>query len=168
MPAFIRLSTLLRRESKWEEPASKLRRWSKPWLREGNALDCWEGYRAEEGVSGIEFLDGESSAFRIVCNWRPMVFDTPDECLLWEIDQLPESRASWASECCLGRTGLCSAGDSLLVKDAIEGRACDWVMVPGGAGGPGGGGGRCWGIESIMTTQEVVKGGRGGGENKQR
>jgi len=39
MPTFMRLSTLLRRESKCEL-ASKLTRLSKPWLSEGRALGC--------------------------------------------------------------------------------------------------------------------------------
>lgn len=43
--------------------------------------------------------------------------------LLWEMDQLPESRASRDSECCLNRTGLCSDGERLLVRAAMEGRA---------------------------------------------
>lgn len=30
-------------------------------------------------MSGIEFRDGESSALRMVCNCKPMLFDTPDE-----------------------------------------------------------------------------------------
>jgi hypothetical protein len=39
IPAFMRLSTLPRRESVCE-PASKLARWSKPWLSDGRAFDC--------------------------------------------------------------------------------------------------------------------------------
>lgn len=83
IPAFIRLSTLLRRESKCV-PVSKLKRLSNPWLREGRAFVLvWvsrrhghdlqiptgcDGYRAEEGVSGTELREGESSALRIVCS----------------------------------------------------------------------------------------------------
>lgn len=37
MPAFMRLSTLLRRESKWEVD-STLNRLSKPWLSDGSAF----------------------------------------------------------------------------------------------------------------------------------
>jgi hypothetical protein len=47
-----------------------------------------------------------------------------DSRLLWEMDQLPESRASQASDWCLRRTGLCSAGVRVLVREAMEGRAC--------------------------------------------
>jgi hypothetical protein len=38
-----------------------------------------DGYLAEEGVPGTELRDGESSALRMVCSWRPMLFDTVDE-----------------------------------------------------------------------------------------
>lgn len=87
MPAFMRLSTLLRLDSKCEL-ASKLSRLSNPWLSEGRAFGwaTWErpeGYRAEDGVSGIELRDGDSSeGLRRVCNCRPMPWETVEECLL--------------------------------------------------------------------------------------
>jgi hypothetical protein len=51
IPTFMRLSTLLRRESKCE-PASMLKRLSpNPWLREGNGALCWEG--CQHALHGI-------------------------------------------------------------------------------------------------------------------
>lgn len=38
-----------------------------------------DGYLAEEGVSGTELRDGESSALSMVCSCRPMLFDTVEE-----------------------------------------------------------------------------------------
>lgn len=38
-----------------------------------------EGYLLEDGVSGTELRDGESSGFSRVCSWRPMVLETVEE-----------------------------------------------------------------------------------------
>lgn len=38
-----------------------------------------DGYLADEGVSGTELRDGESSALSMVCSCRPMLFDTVEE-----------------------------------------------------------------------------------------
>lgn len=122
MPEFIRLSTLLRRESRYEDEASRLWRLSNAWLNDGNAWGVCDGWRADCGVSGMEFREGESSALRMVWSWRPVVLETPDECLLWvwEMDQVPESRASGGWRACIwdgsGEVRLC-------VSDAMEGRA---------------------------------------------
>ena len=40
---------------------------------------CCDGYLPDEGVSGTEIRDGESSALRMVCSCNPMVFETPEE-----------------------------------------------------------------------------------------
>lgn len=84
---FMRLSTLLRRESRYEDAASVdavLFLLSKPWLIDGNALCCivsarlqgrdqqvqrrTGGYLPDDGVTGSESRDGVSSAFKIVCS----------------------------------------------------------------------------------------------------
>jgi len=82
MPELTRLSTLLRRESKCE-PASMLSLLSKAWFNDGRVLDCCErpdGYLLDDGVSGTECREGESSGLRSVCNWSPMLLlETVDE-----------------------------------------------------------------------------------------
>ena len=84
-----------------------------------------DGCRLEDGVSGTELREGDSSGLRSVCTLRLMLgllLETVDESrdvsddqdanvgsacelqqavdlrLLWETDQLPESRASRASD----------------------------------------------------------------------
>jgi hypothetical protein len=53
-----------------------------------------------------------------------VIDDVKDSRLLCEMDQLPESRASRASDWCLRRTGLCSEGGRVLVREAMDGSAC--------------------------------------------
>jgi hypothetical protein len=53
-----------------------------------------DGYLLDDGVSGTELRDGESSGFRRVWSWRPMVAETADEssaCV-----------RSWSSRACHG------------------------------------------------------------------
>ena len=38
-----------------------------------------DGYLADDGVSGTEWREGESSALRIVCSCNPMLLETPEE-----------------------------------------------------------------------------------------
>ena len=76
----------------------------------------------------MELREGESSGLRRVWSCRPMVLqlvllDMVDECLLCEMDQLPESRASRASDWYPRRAGLCSEGERELVREAMDGSA---------------------------------------------
>lgn len=79
IPWCMRLSTLLRRESIESAPLSRLSLLfmsEKPWLIEGRMAlpDCEElRPRPESGVVGTECREGESSGFRSVCTWRPLL-----------------------------------------------------------------------------------------------
>ena len=75
IPLFMRLSMLLRRESKCE-PVSVLSLLSKPWFTGGRVVDGCErpdGNLLDDGVSGTECREGESSGLRSVCSCRPML-----------------------------------------------------------------------------------------------
>jgi hypothetical protein len=54
---------------------------SSEWLgRTWDDCEKPEGYLADDGVSGTEWRDGESSeGLRRVCTWSPMFWETVDE-----------------------------------------------------------------------------------------
>jgi hypothetical protein len=42
-------------------------------------MSTWSDPLVETGVSGTDTREGESSALRMVCNWSPVVCETPEE-----------------------------------------------------------------------------------------